>query len=154
MLRLFRAYAIVDKYRGRDHVCFNFFVHRREKPLAPYEELLTDYKSMDDRTRAYAEGFVNELLTEAEVEELRSYLGDSSELHTEEIKLPTTDKYAPYGALAVGGADGFIVLSEEGDHHLSVSIWAYFRFSEPEIAPTVSSPLEAFPDDLPEDLPF
>lgn len=125
MIKLYRATTMVDNYHGRDQVCFNWFCSKREQPVAPYEELIQDYQP----GHLYAEDYVKELLTEAEVEELRAYLAREygSELDSvKEAELPAPLNFMGYGALPAGGGQDFYMLDRTPGYDLSIPIWAYY----------------------------
>jgi len=129
MIKLYQAHSTVDNYAGRDRVTFSWFVNKRERPAAPYEELIAGYQELsDDPPKGYAEAFIDELLTEAEVEELRDYLAKrhKTELQIEEVALPLQEAVAGYGALGVGGGTDYYMLSEEDGYSLSVPIYGFY----------------------------
>ncbi len=135
MVKLYRACSVIDNYHGRDGVTFLWFVVNRDKPVAPYEELIANYQELEQHqdqeqgTLAYLEGYVNELLTEEEVEELKAYLESrhNTELKLEEVEIPVQDSnLCPLGAMPAGGGQDFYMLSREEGYSLSVPIWAYY----------------------------
>jgi len=128
MNKLYEAYSTVDNFDGRDGVTFCWFVTERAKPVAPYEKLIKDRGSMDEHGRFYTEDFVDELLTKAEVEELREYLAKrhEMELRVEEVELPVRGPCLGFGALSVGGGTDFYMLSKEEGYSLSVPIWGFY----------------------------
>lgn len=130
-MKVYAAYSTADEYRKFRNVLFHWFAHR-EVPLVSPEEAILDYHELSERQQAYALGYVSELLTENEVEELRAYLQKEhkAELETVEVELPIQREDAtdlmPWEAIAVGGMDDFYMLSREEAYNLSVPIWGYF----------------------------
>lgn len=74
MMRLFSAWSIVDNVDEYEGVTINWCYAGRKKPLAPYDELIADYHSLDRIIRQYMEDYVCELFTEEEIMSLRAYL--------------------------------------------------------------------------------
>ncbi|ADI02241.1 MAG TPA: hypothetical protein GXX39_00900 [Syntrophothermus lipocalidus] len=124
---LYRAWSVVDGFRGHDRVRLNWFVIGREKPVAPYEELIKDYDS-DDAEIVYDHLVVKELLTLQELEELRQYITNThnTEIFAEKVELPVRRGGLSYSLVMMSGQDDFIFLPEEAGYNLSVNILAHY----------------------------
>lgn len=131
MVRLFRAWSVLDEFLGQDQVIFNWFVAGRPAPILPYEELIDNFDEGQEESW-YDKMLVNELLTEAEVEELREYLLDTHkvEIQVEEVMLPVQAGGLSYGLLLISGEKGFYTLAEEEEYKLSVSILGHYELDE------------------------
>ena len=124
---LYRAWSIVDGFRGHDQVRLNWFVIGREKPVAPYEQLIKDYDP-DDAEIVYDHLVVKEFLTLQELEELRQYIiqRHHTEVFAERIELPVKRGGLSYSLIMMSGQDDFIFLPEEKGYNLSVNILAHY----------------------------
>lgn len=142
MFRLYRAWSMVDNFRGYNQVKLNWFVVGRQKPVAPYEDLIRDYQEDDEIW--YDHIYVKELLTESEVEELRDYIKKThnSELQTEIIELPVKRGILSYGLLMMAGQGDFYFLADEKDYNLSVPILAYYDLEGCPAVPPEETPQE------------
>ena len=132
-MRLFKALSIVDDFKGRGETTFNWFVIGRKEPVAPYDDLIENYDE------GYEEAWVdqlriNELFTEAEIEELRAYLlrVHEIELQIEEVSLPIKPGGLSYGFLLMSGGSDFYLLADEKDYSLSLSVLAHFESERQE----------------------
>lgn len=139
MVRLFRAWSVIDEILGHNQVTFNWFVAGRPTPIIPYEELIEDFDENDEEA-CYDKMLVNELLTEAEVEELRAYLLSSHklEIQVEEVSLPIRAGGLSYGLLLISGERGFYSLADEEEYKLSVSILGHFKLEEDKLSDFLS----------------
>lgn len=139
MVRLFRAWSVIDEYLGQNNVKFNWFVAGRPKPIIPYEMLIEDFDETDEES-CYDKILVNEYLTLEEVEELRGYLSSSHDLdvHVEEVSLPIRPGGLSYGLLLISGEKGFYSLADEEGYKLSVSILGYFKLMEDKLSGLLS----------------
>lgn len=132
-VRLFRAKTVVPEHRGFKDVDFDWFVVRRAKPVVSYEDWIRDYDLLKEEPYPeveYARGIVDELLTAAEIEELRHYLEvvHGSALVVEEKLAPLDCRgQIGFGALAVGGPSDFYMLSSGEGYNLSVEVWGYYN---------------------------
>lgn len=139
MVRLFRAWSVVDNFYGKDQVIFNWFVVGRPKPIDSYEELIENYDESHDE--AWCDRLVvDELFTEAEIEELRDYVFNSHKLEVriEEVSLPVRAGELSYGLLLVNGVEGFYALAEEDGYDLSVSVLGHFDIEEDYLSKRLS----------------
>ncbi len=124
---LYRAWSVVDGFRGHDNVRLNWFVIGRGKPVAPYEQLIKDYDP-DDAEIVYDHLVVKEFLTLQELEELRQYITErhNTEVFAEKIELPVKRGGLSYSLIMMSGQDDFIFLPEEKGYNLSVNILAHY----------------------------
>lgn len=141
LVRLFRTWSIIDNFKGKNGVVFNWRCRYREKPVAPYSELIRDYDPSCESAQ-YEEEYVDELLTEDEVNELKKYLKEvhNTDLYIKEIELPVDFKnkfksqgvpigdckgYLPFSSMLVGHTN-FYMLNKEKEYNLNIPIWAYY----------------------------
>jgi len=131
MVRLFRAWSVLDEFLGQDQVMFNWFVAGRPVPIVPYEEMIEDFDE-DQEEVWYDKMLANELLTEAEVEELREYLLNhhNVQVQVEEVLLPIQAGGLSYGLLLISGENGFYSLADEETYELSVPILGHYKVEE------------------------
>ena len=127
MVRLYKAWSVVDNFMGQDQVRLNWFVIGRPVPVLPYAELIQDYDE-DEEDSCYDQVLVNELFTECEGEELRAYLGKSHQLdlQLEEVTLPVKPGGLSYGLLLISGEKGFYTLADEEGYNLRLSILGHY----------------------------
>ena len=126
-MRLFRAWSIVDDLRGRDPIRMDWFVVGRNEPLAPWEELIRDYDESDENA-AYDQILANELLTEDETLQLKSYLAaeHNLDLQFEEVKLPIKSGGLSFGLLLISGEKEFYALADEEGYPLDIAILGHY----------------------------
>lgn len=139
MVRLFRAWSVVDNFRGQEQVIFNWFVVGRQTPVVPYTQLVDNYDENDNE--AWCDHLlVNELFTESEIKELRTYLLNSHQLEVEaeEVLLPVKSGGLSYGLLLINGAKGFYPLADEKDYNLSISVLGHFELEEDALSELLS----------------
>lgn len=139
MVRLFRAWSMVDNFMGQEQVRLDWFVAGRSAPPASYEELIRNYDA-DDENASYDEILVNELLQESEIEELQAYLSNKHqlELQWDEVTLPVKPGILSYGLLLISGERGFYALADEKDYDLSVSILGHYDAKEVAVSASLS----------------
>jgi len=142
-MRLFRAYSIGELQKGEltyYHVRFNWYRLDRLEPLAPLENLVADYDSLEELQRKTAREEVLRYLTEEEVWELRLYLRErhGMEVIAEEVPLPIATPRGPFQ----GGESTvyeFLELSEREDYPLSFRVWGYYTLSGCLCTPTLEA---------------
>lgn len=148
-MRLYKAWSSVDNYMNKECVIFNWFVVGREKPIGGYDELIDGYSPVDSEAWC-DELMVNELFTEAEIGELRSYLKREHqiELYTEEVSLPLKSGELSYGLLLISGENNFYTLADEKNYNLSISVLGQFD------APNQKTPQLLSAEDIDKGLSF
>lgn len=127
MVRLYKAWSVVDNFMGQDQVRLDWFVVGRTEPLMPYTELIQDYD--EDVEDCWCDQvLVNELFNESEREELRAYLGSvhQLDLHFEEVTVPVKSGGLSYGLLLVSGEKSFYALADEDGYNLGLSILGHY----------------------------
>lgn len=127
MVRLYKAWSVVDNFMGQDQVRLDWFVVGRTVPFAPYAELIQDYdETVEDS--CFDQILVNELFTESEGEELRAYLGRSHQLdlQLEEVTLPLKSGGLSYGLLLISGEKSFYTLADEEGYNLRLSVLGHY----------------------------
>jgi len=127
VVRLYKAWSVVDNFMGQDQVTLNWFVVGRPVPLMPYAELIEDYDE-DEENSCYDQVLVNELFTASEGEELRAYLSKSHQLdmELEEVTVPVKPGGLSYGLLLISGEKSFYTLADEEGYNLSLSILGHY----------------------------
>ncbi|MDX8450698.1 hypothetical protein [Mesorhizobium captivum] len=138
---LFKVRTVIPEFEGCKDVAMRWFVCERERPPAPYAEVIADYQPGDP----YAEGSIDELFIADEARALVGYL----EAHypdcshsIEEVDLPITDPPYPIGALSVGGPEDYYMLCEEEGYTLPFPVFGYFDLRNHEPLPDRESDLK------------
>lgn len=141
MVRLFRTWSIIDNFKGKNGVVFHWRCRYREQPVASYSKLIKNYNPNCEAAQ-YKEEYVDELLTEKEVNDLKKYLTEyhNEELYIKEIELPVDFEnkfksqgvpigdckgYLPFSSMLVGHTN-FYMLNKEKGYNLNIPIWAYY----------------------------
>jgi hypothetical protein len=88
MIKLFTAKSHVDEFLGFDSVTFFWYCDNRGKAVFPYDEVIMDYEALGEAERKMVEYYVDTLLTETEVKELREYLHQVYQLQLEARRVP------------------------------------------------------------------
>ncbi|GAB6181822.1 hypothetical protein JCM14036_31410 [Desulfotomaculum defluvii] len=140
MVRLFRAWSVVDNFNGQDQVKFNWFVVGRQIPIGSYEELIENY-DQNDQDAWCDQLLLNEFFTEAEIGELRHYLLNYHhlEVQVEEVFLPIRSGGLSYGLQLINGVNGFYSLADEADYSLSISVLGHFDNQEQDSSNLLSN---------------
>ena len=136
MRSLFRAYSVRESYKNRDSVVVDWFCLSRERPVAPYDDLILNYNELDDDEQARARKLANNFLTESEIAELKDYIesGTGFDVRTSEVNTPFEDgRKIPNFAEAAKKGDGgdYFHLSEKEGYNLTVPISGFADLSEP-----------------------
>lgn len=127
-VKLFRAWSVVDDFKGHDGAVFHWFCPSREKPVAPCEDssLHTgdlDHSISGDRIREA----IDSLLTAKEVDELRDYLHSRYQLEVqaaEEISPELSPAYLT--DVFPNEMRRFHRLPDDLGYKLSLPIWGYY----------------------------
>jgi hypothetical protein len=129
-MKLYRVRTTAKEYDGCRDVVFEWFRHAMPEGRRPYADLIRDYEPGNPDI-CYAEGFVEELFTWDEAQQLKEYFdqhhGDVGETVIEEKSLPVENCSMGVGALPVGGGDDFYMLSEKPGYSLPFKVWGYFN---------------------------
>lgn len=130
--KLYKAYSFVEDHPDLGNVCFAWVYHLREKPVAPYEDLIEGYDDLDEMQRRLARRDVNEMFTDQEVEALGAYLENEHGFESFLIENPLPlrlddlrDKVMVKMASDTPGA--IYLLSDEPGYNLPFEAWAYFH---------------------------
>jgi len=131
--RLYGVYSEVndfDSWGARwKSVTINWFVVDRKIPPVPYETSIKSYRpnSKDPGKYRYPEGFIDECFTYQETNALTEYLKRyPGECKISEVELPIEPNLAGNGALAIGGLEGFYMLSKDENYNLPFKVWGYY----------------------------
>jgi hypothetical protein len=128
------------QYDGKQYeeVKITWFALERKNPLAPYETAIQDYGQLDEKERAFPEGYVNEQFSREEAEALKKYLDRRPDTTTqiEEIELPVLPNASGCRRLARGGGNDFYILHREKTYTLPFKVEGYFsvRFAELKVS--------------------
>ncbi|MGE5415147.1 MAG: hypothetical protein ACM3UZ_00010 [Acidobacteriota bacterium] len=127
MLRLYRAWSVVNNFRGRDQVRFNWFCKSRKQPVGLYADLIRNYDPASGDAE-YDQMSINEYFGAAEIEQLRRYLRlkHHVELYTEEVELPAEAGLMPIGILPTDSLRDYYSLDEEEGYNLTISVSAFY----------------------------
>jgi hypothetical protein len=139
VVRLYKAWSVVDDFMGQDQVRLDWFVVGRTVPVAPYAELIRDYYE-DGEDACYDQILVDELFTEPEAEELKIYLAQSHQLdlQMEEVALPVKSGGLSCGLLLMSGEKNFYTLADEEGYSLSLSILGHYAGKVVEASASLS----------------
>ena len=113
------------------------WIAARDRPVAPYDELIADYCNMDHYDRMGAEGFVDELLTLDEVTLLRAYLRERfhTDIVLEEYRIPVEARErGPAKELEPDDEIGLYKMSEESGYSLPLRVWGHYTVIDLETA--------------------
>jgi hypothetical protein len=128
--RLYRSYSIGDLTRGEivyHDVRFNWYCLERDRPLAPFEQLIAGYWQLDARQKTILENEVQRYLTDPEITALQSYVSAkfAMDVAVEPIALPIKERslFLERGESVIYD---FLELSERDDYPLAVKIWGYY----------------------------
>jgi hypothetical protein len=125
-MKLFIVTTTAKQHRGCKDVVFSWF--RTEKPSEwrPYGELIENYEPGN----RYAEWAIDELFSEDEALLLKEYLdrtyADAGVTVIKEQSLPIPNNVMVFGAMAVGGEDGFCMLDKDPEYSLPFKVWGYY----------------------------
>jgi hypothetical protein len=135
MVRLFRAWSVVNNFKGQDRVKFDWFVVGRQIPVGSYEELIENYDEQDQE--AWCDQLLlNELFTEVEIGELKGYLLNNHQLEVqvEEVSLPIKSGGLSHSLQLINGVNGFYSLADEEGYNIDISVLGHFEMAEEELS--------------------
>ncbi|RWD31339.1 MAG: hypothetical protein EOS22_04780 [Mesorhizobium sp.] len=104
-IKLFKITTIIPERYGYKDVAIQWFVYDRKHPVAPYQDMIADYRPGD----SCSEAWVDELFTADEAEKFVGYLkeGDIGCRHVvDEVNLPASGNLFPVQAVCFGGPSG------------------------------------------------
>lgn len=142
MNELFSVHSLAREfvYQGKQYeeVKITWFVVERQTPLAPYAEAIQDYGQLDEKDRAFPEGYINEQFSRPEAEALKKYLERRPDAATqvEEIELPVLPNASGCRRLPRGNGNDFYLLHREKSYSLPFKVEGYFsvRFAELKVS--------------------
>ena len=126
--KLYKAYSFVEDHPDLGNVCFGWFYHMREKPVAPYEDLIEGYNDLDETERKLTRRDVDEMFTDRELQALGAYLEDEydyeSFLIEKTFPLRPKDMYDKAIVKMERDTPGAIyMLSDEPGYNLPFQVW-------------------------------
>lgn len=145
---LYYAHSRVSRGEGSPGVEITRFRYdKRPKPVAPYEDMVVRYGRLTESAKRIIEEYLDELLTEEEIEALRSYLWAKHrwELTLQGEPLPARFESDPEmgrgtssfrAAVARGLQYPYRVLnlSEEESYGLPFQIWGWYSlYTTPQV---------------------
>lgn len=124
MIKLFTAKSHIGEFLGFDSVKFFWYCSNRVKAAFPYDEVIMDYNALGEGERKGAEYYIDTLLTETEVKELREYLHRvyKLQLEAQRIPLPMIFEEDEWPKGTGSSAEGLFSLYKDQDYPLSVPI--------------------------------
>jgi len=131
-MKLYSAYSVINEFRERNHVTFNWYCHRRDTPTVPYEISIANYTALKTRGEHIAlEKQADALFTESEIQSLRSYLHEhhDTELFAEPANLPLGAEKrlaAAWEEMASAEGAGCYMLSMEEAYTLPIEVRACY----------------------------
>jgi hypothetical protein len=149
-MKLFQVSTVVKEYSGCKDVAFHWFKEKSSGPERPYAQLVAGWPDNcgPGDSKAYAEGYIDELFSEDEAGQLTGYLSrfaaDEGVTTIDEVALPVANNCMGYGALPVGGDNDFYMLSRKKGYPLPFSVWGYYDTRHcPLVVPTKERVVEA-----------
>ena len=141
MNQLFSVHSLVRDfiYKGTQYeeIKVAWFVVERKVPPVPYAEAIQDYAQMDDKARAFPEGYINEQFSRNEAEALKKHLDRRPGVTTaiEAVELPVMANASGCRRLERGGGNDFLILHREKSYSLPFKVEGYFsaRFAESKV---------------------
>lgn len=142
MDRIFAVHSLVRNFQHQgthyEEVKVSWFFLERKKPLVPYAEAIQDYAQLDEKERAFPEGYLDEMFNPEEAEALKKYLDrqPAASNRIEAIELPVMANVSGFQRLAAGGDGDFLALHKGKKYSLPFKVAGYFniRFAEPMIS--------------------
>ena len=142
MNELFSVHSLARDfvYQGKQYeeVKITWFVVERQAPLVPYADAIQDYGQLDEKDRAFSEGYINEQFSGPEAAALKKYLERRPDAATqvEEIELPVLPNASGCRRLPRGNGNDFYLLHREKSYSLPFKVEGYFsvRFAEPKVS--------------------
>ena len=136
--KLYTAYSYVNDHKDLGNVCFEWVYHLREKPVAPYQEMIVDYTNLDEEGKEPARNRVNEMFTSSEADLLCDYLEDKHGFDSFIIEKPLPirpedmedERVHPKSAWVPGS---IYMFSSEETYNLPFDVWAYYDLRKDNI---------------------
>ncbi len=130
--RLYKAYSFVEDHPDLGNVCFAWFYHLREKPVAPYQDLIEGYDELDETKKSRARRDVNELFTDQEVEVLTAHLENEHGIESFLIEKPVPVRLEDMDDEKVLRMEhdtpgAIYMFSREPGYNLPFEVWAYYH---------------------------
>jgi hypothetical protein len=148
--KLYHVTTVVKEYNGHKNVSFKWFFAGMRHSRLPYTELIAGYDP-DDEDIHYPEGAVDEMFTEDEANQLKSYLdrehGGSGTTSIKAAEIPIPKNTISAGALPVGGPQDLYQLQNEDRYDLPFEVMGYFDLRQHELIDK-STPGEVHTDPL------
>ena len=122
MNKLYHVYSIGNNipFKGKnyDNVNINWYMVKRKKPAATFEEAIMNYNNLSKKKKKDPEKFINEQFTNEEALILKEYLVKLKNIVTqiEEINLPISDTKRGYGGMKFQGETGIFELHKESEY--------------------------------------
>lgn len=142
MNNIFSVHSLVRDflYDGKQYeeVKISWFFMDRQDLLAPYATAIQDYGQLDEKERAFPQGYVNEQFSRDEAEDLKKYLDRRPDMTTriEEIELPVSPNASGCRRLPRGDGNDFYILHREKAYSLPFKVEGYFsvRYAELKVS--------------------
>lgn len=138
MVKLYLPYGNFRQFKGHGQVTLHWFVKDREQPVAPYAQMLENYKQMNELDQRRAERMIDEFFTYDEFVALRGYLYErhGEDLRTSVLVPPVSgvkqdnDRnrglVRPFGLCEESENGGFCKLCEQEGYSLPLAVWGYY----------------------------
>jgi hypothetical protein len=142
-LRLYRPYSTGDLKVGNTiyhDVRFNWYCLERAGPIGPFEDLISNYKHLEEKKRLVMEGEANRCLLGEEVDDLRWYLRHRYALNVvaEAVVLPMRERSHLIGENQNVVYD-FLQLTENTGYSLLFKAWGYYTTLHCLTSPSLES---------------
>lgn len=138
--KLYRLYSLVEDHQELGSANLEWFYHLREKPILPYDRLISGYHTLDGPPKEQAEIRVNQMFTQPEVDVLASHLRKDHGIESflEEKTVPITSEYLLTEEVPEPGSGSWgslYMFSREDGYMLPFEVWAWVHPREEVIDP-------------------
>jgi hypothetical protein len=129
MQKFYHVNSLVSEFGGYKNVDLDWFVNKREWPLAlSYSKLITGYDQSEPSMRIYAESAVEEMFTLEEATALLAWLNKHrvGKHSMKKAKLPIKSNTMGISCIPIGGPQDFLAVWKSKDWDLPFQAEAYF----------------------------
>ena len=135
--KMYHGFLVVNEYKGHKDVCFQLghIGSRREQgQVLPYDQLITEYDTLDKEQRDYSEGCIDEMFLLSEIHEIVAHFKDTKDAifsYTNAF-LPIDGNSMAWSWMPTGGGIHLNVLTLTSNNQPVIKINAGFdsRFCE------------------------
>ena len=133
MKKLFSVTVFVNNYTHGVHIYNNLRIaiiratgNQSLYDEAEYREMIEGYDDLDETSKTYSKGYIDEDFTKDEAEKVRAYfktlIEKGEKITIRKAELPIRGNYMPMGAMSFGGSDGLIKFYKSKSYPLEFKI--------------------------------